>query len=144
LICFVEYAVEQSPKMQQDAKDRKIEIIIEGLEDKIKKLEGSLKEKDSLLHSAEGSLAEARSQNDKLSRELDKARATLDKKSERFDCESRELNAKVEAKAKKNAKLSEAVTNLWDKCFGFATQCIGQLKGIVGGLRLPKVLKNMI
>jgi hypothetical protein len=41
-------------KMQQYVKDRKNEIIIEGLEDKIKKLEDSLKEKDSLLHSAEG------------------------------------------------------------------------------------------
>jgi chromosome segregation ATPase len=82
------------------------------------------------MYSAEGSLGEARSQNDKLSRELDEAQETLDKRSERFDCESRELNAKVEAEAKKNAKLSEPITNLQDKCFGFATQCIGRLKGI--------------
>jgi hypothetical protein len=34
-------------KMQQDAEDRKNEVIIEGLEDKIKELEESLKEKDS-------------------------------------------------------------------------------------------------
>jgi chromosome segregation ATPase len=116
--------------MQQDAEDRKNEIVIEGLEDKIKKLEDSLKEKDGLLHLAEGSLTEARSQNDKLSRELDEARATLDKRSECFDRESRELNAKIEVEAKKNAKLSETITNLRDKCFGFATQCIGRLKGI--------------
>jgi hypothetical protein len=83
-----------------------------------------------LLHSAEGSLADARSQNDKLRRELDEARATLDTRSERFDREFRELNAKVEAEAKKDAKLSETVTNLWEKCFDFATQCIGRLKGI--------------
>jgi septal ring factor EnvC (AmiA/AmiB activator) len=75
-------------KMQQDAEDRKNEVIIEGLKDKIKKLEDSLKEKDSLLHSSEGSLAEARSQNDKLSKELDEARATLNKISERFDHET--------------------------------------------------------
>jgi chromosome segregation ATPase len=116
--------------MQQDAEDRKNEIVIEGLEDKIKKLEDSLKEKDGLLHLAEASLTEARSQNDKLSRELDEARATLDKRSECFDRESRELNAKIEVEAKKNAKLSETITNLRDKCFGFATQCIGRLKGI--------------
>jgi hypothetical protein len=54
----------------------------------------------------------------------------LDKRSERFDREFRELNAKVEAEAKKDAKLSETVTNLWEKCFDFATQCIGRLKGI--------------
>jgi hypothetical protein len=45
------------------------------------------------------------------------------------------LNAKVEAKAKKNAKLSENGTNLQDKCFGFSTQCIGQLKGIFNSIR---------
>jgi translation initiation factor 1 (eIF-1/SUI1) len=32
-------------KMQQDAEDRKNEVIIKGLEDKIKKLEDSLKKK---------------------------------------------------------------------------------------------------
>lgn len=35
--------------MQQDIEDRKNEIIVEGFEDKIKKLEESLKEKDSML-----------------------------------------------------------------------------------------------
>jgi septal ring factor EnvC (AmiA/AmiB activator) len=93
-------------KMQQDAEDRKNEVIIKGLEDKIKKLEDSLKEKDSLLHSAECSLAEARSQNDKLSKELDEARATLNKRSECFDHEMKELKAEVEAEAEKNVKLS--------------------------------------
>jgi hypothetical protein len=47
--------------MQQDVEDRKNEIVIEGFEDKIKKLEDSLKEKDNMLHSAEDSLAETRS-----------------------------------------------------------------------------------
>ena len=50
--------------MQQDDEDRKNEIVIEGLEDKIKKLETSLKEKDSLLHLAKGSVAEAQSRNE--------------------------------------------------------------------------------
>jgi DNA repair exonuclease SbcCD ATPase subunit len=95
-----------------------------------------LKEKDNLLHSVEGSLAEAQSQNEKLSRELDEAQATLDKRSERFDHESKALNARVEAEVKKNAKLSETITNLWDKCFGFATQCIGRLKGIFNSVRV--------
>jgi hypothetical protein len=54
--------------MQQDDEDRKNEFVIEGLENKINKLETSFKEKDSLLHSAEGSLTEARSQNEKLSK----------------------------------------------------------------------------
>jgi chromosome segregation ATPase len=83
--------------MQQDVEDRKNEIIIEGFEDKILKLEDSLKEKDSMLRSAEGSLGEAHSQNEKLSRELDEARITLEKNSDRFDRESKALNARVEA-----------------------------------------------
>jgi hypothetical protein len=46
-------------KMQQDNEDRKHEVIIKGLEDKVKELEDSLKQKDKMLCSAEGSLAEA-------------------------------------------------------------------------------------
>jgi hypothetical protein len=38
--------------MQQDDEDRKNKVIVKGLEDKIKKLEDSLKEKDELLCSA--------------------------------------------------------------------------------------------
>jgi hypothetical protein len=60
-------------KMQQDTEDRRNEVIIEGLEDKIKKLEDSLREKDILLQSVKGSLTEARSHNDKLNGELDEA-----------------------------------------------------------------------
>jgi hypothetical protein len=65
-----------------------------------------------------------------LSRELDEARTTLEKKSERFDYESKALNARVEAEVEKNVKLREIITNLRDRCFGFATQCIARLKGI--------------
>jgi hypothetical protein len=46
-------------KMQQDNEDKKNEVIIKGLEDKVKELEDSLKEKVKMLCSAEGSLAEA-------------------------------------------------------------------------------------
>jgi hypothetical protein len=60
-------------KMQQDNEDRKNEIIIEGLENKIKDLETSLENKDFLLQVVEGALAEAQSQNTKLSEELDNA-----------------------------------------------------------------------
>ena len=37
--------------MQQDDEDRKNKIAVKGFEDKIKKLENSLKEKDALLGS---------------------------------------------------------------------------------------------
>jgi hypothetical protein len=46
-------------KMKQDLKDKKNEIIIEGLEKKIKDHEASIEKKDFLLQTMEGSLAEA-------------------------------------------------------------------------------------
>jgi hypothetical protein len=46
-------------QMQQDLEDKKNEIIIEGLENKIKDYEASREKKDFLLQSMEGSLAEA-------------------------------------------------------------------------------------
>jgi hypothetical protein len=111
-------------------KIEKNEIVIEGFEDKIRKLENSLKEKDNLLRSAEGSLAEAHSQNEKFSKELEEARTVLEKNSKRFNHESKAPTARIEAAIEKNVELSETVTNLQDKCFGFSTQCISQLKGI--------------
>jgi DNA repair exonuclease SbcCD ATPase subunit len=117
-------------KMQQDTKDRRNEVIIEGLEDKIKELETSLKEKGILLQTVEGSLAEARSQNNKLSDELDEARSILNKWSQRFDHDTKELKAKVEAEAERNTKLQKAIENLQNKCSDFATRCINRLKGI--------------
>ena len=117
-------------KMQQDTEDRRNEVIIEGLEYKIKELEVSLKEKDILLQSAKGSLAEARSQNNKLSEELDEARTILNERSQRFDHETKELKAKVEVEAERNMKLHEAIENLQNKCSDFVTRCINRLKRI--------------
>jgi DNA repair exonuclease SbcCD ATPase subunit len=102
---------------------------MEGLEDKIKELEASLRKKDILLQSAEGSLAEARSQNSKLSGELDEARTILNERSQRFDHETKELKAKVKVEAERNTKLHEAIENLRNKCSHFATRCINRLKG---------------
>lgn len=69
-----------------------------------------------------------------MSRELDEARTTLEKKSEHFDRESKVLNARVEVEIEKNVKLSEIITNLRNRCFGFATQCITRLKGIFNSI----------
>jgi predicted nucleic acid-binding Zn-ribbon protein len=88
-------------KMPQDNEDKKNEIIIESLENKIKDLEASLEEKDFLLQAAEGSLVEVQSQNTKLSEELDNAQTILKKESERFEQETRELQAKLKPKLRK-------------------------------------------
>jgi hypothetical protein len=61
LICFSKSATEQGLEDAAGCRGQKNKIIVEGFEDKIKNVEDSLKEKDSLLRSAEGSLAEARS-----------------------------------------------------------------------------------
>jgi hypothetical protein len=82
-------------RMQQDLEDKKNEILIEGLENKIKDFEASLEKKDFLLQAAEGSLAEAQAVNTKLSEELYNAQTTLKKESERFEQERKELQAKL-------------------------------------------------
>ena len=51
--------------MQQDFEDKKNEIIIEGLEKKIKDFEASLEKKYFLLQATEGSLAELQAKNAK-------------------------------------------------------------------------------
>jgi hypothetical protein len=68
-------------KKQQDDEDRKNEIVVKSFEDKIKKLEDSLREKDALLHSTEGLLAKAQAQNDKLNKELRETQILLEENS---------------------------------------------------------------
>jgi septal ring factor EnvC (AmiA/AmiB activator) len=53
-------------RMQQDFKDKKNEIISEGLENKIKDFEASLEKKDFLLQATEGSLADLQAENARL------------------------------------------------------------------------------
>jgi hypothetical protein len=86
-------------KMQQDTEDRKNEVIIKGLEDMIKELETSLKEKDILLQTTEGSLAELRSQNTKLGKEMSEARMILDESSRCFDQETKDLKTKGQSRS---------------------------------------------
>jgi hypothetical protein len=57
-------------RMQQDLEDKKNEVIIEGLEKKIKDHEASLEKKDFLLQTMEGSLAEAQTEIARLNDEL--------------------------------------------------------------------------
>jgi UDP-N-acetylglucosamine pyrophosphorylase len=66
-------------RMQQDLKDKKNEIIIEGLESKIKDYEPSLEKKDFLLQATEGSLAVIQAEggkNTKLHKSLKDLRNT--------------------------------------------------------------------
>jgi ribosomal protein L24 len=56
--------------MQQDLEDKKNEVIIEGLESKIKDHEAALENKDFVLQTMEGSLAEAQAEIVRLNSEL--------------------------------------------------------------------------
>jgi hypothetical protein len=92
-------------RMQQDLEDKKNEIIIEGLESKIKDYEASLEKKDFLLQATTGSFAEIQAENARLSEELLQTRTALKGKSESFEQEKKEPQAKYEAEVDKNSKL---------------------------------------
>jgi hypothetical protein len=92
-------------KMQQDLEDKKNEIIIEGLEKKIKDQEASLEKKDFLLQTMEGSLAEAQAEVARLNDELLR-------KSESFKQERKNFDARLEAEAEKSSNLQKSLKEL--------------------------------
>ena len=110
-------------QMQQDLEDKKNEIIIEGLENKIKEYEASLEKKDFLLQAMEGSLAEAQAENASLNSELLQ-------KSESFEQERKNLQTKYEAEAVENTKLKQSLKGLRDMCLGFGSRCVQRLKKV--------------
>jgi hypothetical protein len=77
--------------MQQDLEDKKNEVIIEGLEKKIKDHEATLEKKDFVLQTMEGSLAEAQAEIARLNSEL--------------SMENKKIEAKLEAEAEKKSNL---------------------------------------
>jgi hypothetical protein len=109
--------------MQQDLEDKKNEIIIEGLENKIKEYEASLEKKDFLLQAMEGSLAEAQNENARLNRELLQ-------KSESFKQERKNLHTKYEVEAVENTKLQQSLKELQNMCLGFGSHCVQRLKKV--------------
>jgi hypothetical protein len=90
-------------RIQQDLEDKKTEVIIEGLEKKIKDHEASLEKKDFVLQTMEGSLTEAQAEIARLNSEL-----LL--KSENFEQEKRNLDTKLKAEVEKE---------LQDQCLDF-------------------------
>jgi chromosome segregation ATPase len=110
-------------QMKQDLEDKKNEIIIEGLENKIKEYKSSLEKKDCLLQAIEGSLAEVQTENARLNRELLQ-------KSESFEQERKNLQTKYEVEAVENTKLQQSLKELRNMCLGFGSRCIQRLKKV--------------
>jgi chromosome segregation ATPase len=107
--------------MQQDLEDKKNDIIIEGLEGKIKDHEAALKKKDFVLQTMEGSLAEAQAKIARLNSELSM-------KSKSFEQEKKDFEAKLEAT--KSSILQKSLKELQDKCLNFGNRCVQRLKQV--------------
>jgi hypothetical protein len=109
--------------MQQDLEDKKNEIIIEGLEGKIKDHEAALEKKDFMLQTMEGSLAEAQAEIARLNSELSM-------KSKSFEQEKKDFDAKLEAEVAKSSNLQKSLKELQDKCLNFGDCCMQRLKQV--------------
>jgi hypothetical protein len=110
-------------RIQQDLEDKKNEVIIEGLEKKIKDQEAALEKKDFMLQTVEGSLAEDQAKVARLNSEL-----SLQSKS--FEQEKKDFKTKLEAEAEKSSNLQKSLKDLQEKCLGFGTRCIHRLKQV--------------
>jgi chromosome segregation ATPase len=113
--------------MQQDLEDKKNEIIIEGLEGKIKDHEAALEKKDFVNQTMEGSLAEAQAEIARLNSELST-------KSKSFEQEKKDFDAKFEAEVTKSSNLQKALKELQDKCLNFGNNCVQRLKQVFNSI----------
>jgi predicted RNase H-like nuclease (RuvC/YqgF family) len=109
--------------MQQDLEDKKNEIIIEGLEGKIKEHEAAMEKKDFMLQTMEGSLVEAQA-------EIARLKSELSTKSKSFEQEKKDFDAKLEAEVAKSSNLQKSLRELQDKCLNFGNRCVQRLKEV--------------
>jgi hypothetical protein len=110
-------------RMQQDLEDKKHEVIIEGIESKIKDHEAALEKKDFELQSMEGLLAEAQAKIGRLNSEVLA-------KTENFEQEKQKFGAKLEAEVEKSSNLQKSLKELQDKCVDFGNRCVQRLKQV--------------
>jgi hypothetical protein len=109
--------------MQQDLEDKKHEIIIGNLENKIKEHSDAFEKKNFELQATEGLLAEAEAKISELN-------TKLLHQSEQFEREKQDLSAKLEAEARQNSDLRKLLTSLQENCLEFSNKCIQRLKKI--------------
>jgi hypothetical protein len=109
--------------MQQDLEDKKNEVIIEGLENKINDHEAALEKKDFVIQTIEGSLAEAQA-------EIARLNSKLSMKSKNFEQEKKDFETKLEAEVEKSSNLQKSLKDLQERCLSFGTRCIQRLKQV--------------
>ena len=114
-------------RMQQDLEDKKNEVIIEGLESKIKDYDAALEKKDFVLQSMESPLAETRAKITRLNSEL-----LL--KSENFEQQKKNFDAKLEAEVEKSSNLQKSLKELQDKCLDFGNRYVQRLKQVFNSI----------
>jgi DNA repair exonuclease SbcCD ATPase subunit len=110
-------------RMQQDLEDKKHEVIIEGLESKLKDQAAALEKKDFELQTTEGLLAEAEAKIAQLN-------TKLLSNSESFEQEKQKLNAKFKTEVEKSSNLQKSLIELQNKCLEFSSRCVQRLKQI--------------
>jgi chromosome segregation ATPase len=115
-------------KMQQDLEDKKHEVIIQGLESKIKDHEAALEKKDFELQSMEGLLAEAQAKITRLNSEVLA-------KTENLEQEKQKIDAKLEAEVEKSSSLQKSLKELQDKCVDFSNRCVQRMKQVFNSVR---------
>jgi hypothetical protein len=113
----------KSLRMQLDLEDKKHEVIIEGLESKIKDQVAAVEKKDFELQAIESLLAEDDAKIAKFNTELLS-------KSESFEQEKQKLNAKLKTEVEKSSNLQKLLTELQNKCLEFSSRCVQRLKQI--------------
>jgi 3-methyladenine DNA glycosylase/8-oxoguanine DNA glycosylase len=118
----------KSLRMQQDLEDKKHEVIIEGLESKIKDQAAALEKKDFELQTMEGLLAEAEAKIAKLDKELLS-------KLENFDEEKQKFDTKFKAEVEKSSSLQKSLKKLQDKCLEFSNRCVQRLKQVFNSVK---------
>jgi chromosome segregation ATPase len=113
--------------MQQDLEDKENEIIIEGLESKLKEHEAALEKKDFMLQTMEGSLAEAQAEIARLNSELSTKSKNLEQEKKGFD-------AKLEAEVANSSNLQKSLKELQDKCLNFSNRCVKRRKEVFNSI----------
>jgi chromosome segregation ATPase len=101
----------------------KNEVIIEGLESKIKDHEAALEKKDFEVQSMEGLLAEAQAKIARLNSELLA-------KTDNFEQEKQKFDPKFEAEVEKSSNLQKSLKELQDKCLDLGNRCVQRLKQV--------------